>query len=174
MNELELELPKLTIAGVYSFEHIRNGEVIDAWDDRNIVVDEGLNYILDASLSAGTPSTAWYVGLFKNNYTPVYNNIAATFGGAGVANEVTTEYTEATRPAWVDAGASAKTITNAASPAVFTFGTGVTVYGSFLISNATKGGTTGTLASASKFGTARLMLVADKLNVTYALTVSSS
>ena len=174
MNELKLELPKLTLAGVYTFEHIRDGKVIDAWEDNNIVVDEGLNYILDAALSGGSPLTTWYVGLFKNNYTPVYNNVASTFAGAGVANEVTTEYTEATRPVWVEAGAAAKTITNSASPAVFTFGTGVTVYGSFLISNATKGGTTGTLASASKFGTARVMLAADKLNVTYSLTVSSS
>lgn len=174
MNELKLELPKFQLAGVYTFEHIRDGQVIDSWDDTNIVVDEGLNYILDAAFSAGTPLTAWYVGLFKNNYTPVYNNVASTFAGAGVANEVTSEYSEGTRPLWVDAGAAAKTITNTASPAVFTFGTGVTVYGAFLISNSTKGGLTGTLASASKFSTSRVMLTGDKLNVTYSLTVSSS
>jgi hypothetical protein len=164
----------LSLNGKYKYEQIRYGVVVDSWEDSNIVVDEGLNYILDSSLSAATVITTWYLGLFKNNYTPIAGNVAATFPGSGVANEATTEYNEAIRPTWVDAGASAKTLTNSASPAVFTFNTPVTIYGAFLVSTNTKGGTTGKLASASKFSTARSMVASDILQVTYTLTVSST
>src|SRR5688572_29573297 len=37
----------------------------EAW--QNIVVNEGLNYVLDASLSGGTPDTSWFVGLILTN-----------------------------------------------------------------------------------------------------------
>ena len=174
INVNNLESTKMKVAGIFRYEHIRDGEVIDTWEEPNLVVDEGLNYALDAAFSGGTPITTWYVTLFKNNYTPIAANVAATFFGAGVANETTTEYTEATRPAWTEAGVSAKTITNSASPATFTFGTGVTVYGAALVSTNTKGGTTGTLGAASKFSSARVMLVSDLLNVTYTLTASST
>jgi hypothetical protein len=164
----------LNMKGIYKFTHLRGGDVIDEWEEDNIVVDEGLNYSLDASLSGGTPITAWYVALFKNNYTPISTNVASTFFGAGVANEATTEYDEATRQAWTEAGVSAKTITNTASPAVFTFNTTVTIYGAALVSTSTKGGTTGTLMSASKFSSSRAMLNGDQLTVTYTLTASST
>lgn len=165
---------KLRVAGYFNYEHIRDGKVIDTWQEPNLVVDEGINYALDAAFSGGTPITSWYVGVYKNNYTPLAANAAATFAGAGVANEANSEYNEATRPAWTEAGVSAKTITNTASPAAFTFNTTVTIYGAFLISNNTKGGTTGTLAAASKFTSGRNMLSADILNVTYTLTGSST
>jgi hypothetical protein len=165
---------KFKIGGVFKYEHIRDGQVIDTWEEPNLVVDEGLNYALDAAFSAGSPITSWYIGLFKNNYTPLAANVAATFPGAGVANEATTEYSESTRPAWTEAGVTAKVITNTASPAVFTFASGVTIYGAFLISSSVKGGTSGKLAAASKFGSSRVMQIADVLNVTYALTASST
>lgn len=168
------ELTKLKVAGYFTYEHIRNGEVIDTWQEPNLVVDEGINYALDAAFSGGTPITTWYVGVYKNNYTPIAGNVASTFAGAGVANEANSEYNEATRPTWTEAGVSAKSITNSASPATFTFNTTVTIYGAFLISNSTKGGTTGTLAAASKFSASRSMLAADVLNVTYTLTGSST
>ena len=164
----------LKIGGVFTYNHIRDGEVIDTWQEPNIVVDEGLNYTLDSAFSAATPITAWYIALFQNNYTPIAANVAATFFGAGVANEVTTAYNEATRPAWTEAGVSAKTITNSASPATFTFNTTASVYGAALVSTNTKAGGTGKLAAASKFGSVRSMLSLDVLTVTYTLTVSST
>jgi len=177
MNEQIISTPTFNpfqVGGIFTYEHVRDGKVIDSWDQPNIVVDEGLNYILDAALSAGTPITTWYVALFKNNYTPIAANVAATFPGAGVANEATTEYSEATRPIWVEAGVTAKTITNTASPAVFTFASNIDIYGAFLISSSAKGATTGKLAAASKFSSVRSMLTADVLNVTYNLTISST
>ena len=165
---------KMKVGGYFTYEHIRDGEVIDTWQEPNLVVDEGITYALDASFSGGTPITTWYVGVYKNNYTPIAGNVASTFAGAGVANEANSEYDEAARPTWTEAGVTAKTVTNSASPAVFTFNTTVTIYGAFLISNNTKGGLTGTLAAASKFSSSRAMLAADVLNVTYTITGTST
>lgn len=160
--------------GFFTVQHIRNGEVIDEFDSGNIVVDEGLNHILDVALSNGTQNTTWYIGIFKNNYTPVAGSVASTFAGVGVANEVTTEIDEVSRPQWVDAGVSAKSVTNSASPAVFTANTTVSVYGAFLISNNTLGGTTGVLAAASKFAAVRNLLSTDVLNITYTLNIADA
>jgi hypothetical protein len=168
MNEQTLK-----IGGIFSYEHVRDGEVIDTWKEPNLVVDQGLTYILDTALSGGTQLNNWYIGIFKNNYTPVAADTAATFPGVGAALEAISEYSEAARPSWVEAGVTAKTITNTASPAVFTFASGVTIYGAFLVNTSTKGGTTGTLAAASKFSSSRVMLTGDKLNVTYTLVISS-
>ncbi len=161
----------LTVGGYFTYEHIRDGKVIDTWKEKNIVVNTGLNYILDAALSGGTVNTAHYVGLFSNNYTP--NN-----AGVGTLitdlTEVNAKYNETTRPIWSEAGASSQTISNSASPAAFTFNASETIYGAFLISNNTKGGTTGTLIAASKFASSRAMLSSDVLNVTYTLSASST
>ena len=162
------------VGGVFTFEQVRDGKVVDTWTQDNIVVDEGLNYLLNSSLVAATPITTQYLGVFKNNYTPLAANVASTFTGSGVANEATTEYSESTRPVWNRVTATAKVVTNTASPATFTFASGVTLYGAFLVSTNTKGGTTGTLIAASKFSSARVMLISDVLNVTYSLTISST
>jgi hypothetical protein len=168
MNEIELK-----IGGVFAYEQIRDGEVIDTWQEKNIVVNEGLNYTLDSAFSAGSPITSWYIGLFKNNYAPQASDVAATFPGVGVANEATSEYSESARVAWVDAGVVSQVITNTASPAVFTFASPIAIYGAFLTSVSTKASTSGKLAAASKFASVRNMLAADVLNVTYTLTISS-
>jgi hypothetical protein len=164
---------ELKIGGIFTYEHIRNGEVIDTWTEPNIVVDEGLDYALSTAFAGGSALTNWYIGVFKNNYTPQSTDVIATFPGVGVAGESTTDYNETTRPVWTNAGVVTKTITNTASPAVFTFNSTVSIYGGFLASSSVKGGLTGKLAAASKFSSVRSMLSADVLNVTYNLTISS-
>ena len=158
----------LTVGGYFTYEHIRDGKVIDTWKEKNIVVNQGLNYILDAALSGGTVNTTHYVGLFSNNYTPIASTLVTNL------TEVNAKYDELTRPTWTEAGASSQSISNSASPASFTFNASETVYGAFLISNNTKGGTTGTLIAASKFASARSVIAADVINVTYTLSASSS
>jgi hypothetical protein len=170
MNEKTIK-----IGGIFTHQHIRDGEVIGEWEESaNIVVDEGLNHILDVSLSVGTQTSAFYIGLFKNNYAPQASDVAATFSGVGVANEATTEYSELTRPQWVEVGPVAKVITNSASPAVFTFASPIDIYGALLATLPTKATVSGKLIAASKFTSVRSMLAADVLNVTYTLTISST
>ena len=165
---------ELNISGIFTYEHVRDGKVIDTWTEENKVVDEGLTYVLANSLDGSTSSIAnWYIGLFKNNYTVLNTTNAANI--VGDANESQTDYSEIGRPAWVEAGVNALSITNAASVAQYTFtAVSTLIYGAFLVSNATKGATTGTLLSASQFGASRTMLQNDILNVTYELTIASS
>lgn len=173
MNELD-KSADYKVGGVFHFEQVRDGKVIDSWDTSNIVVNQGLNYILDAALSNGTIIPTWYLGLFKNNYTPVASDIKSTFTGSGVANEATTEYSETIRPTWVDAGSVTQSISNSASPAVFTFSAAVTIYGALMTSTSTKGDTAGTLLAAAKFTTSKVMAIADQLNISYIISATST
>ena len=166
---------KLKVGGIFRFQHIRDGKVIDEWQEKNIVPDEGLAYILGTSLDgATTPVEAgWFVGLFSGNYTPLNTDTAANISAN--SSETTTAYSEANRVDWVQAGVTANLIGNSASVAVFTFvDPSTNVYGGFLVSSNVKGGTAGVLAAASRFDTLRVMLANDKLNVTYEITAASS
>lgn len=160
---------RLAVGGVYKYEHIREGKVIDSWTQGNIVVDEGLIYILNTAVGNVSQQASWYIGLFKNNYTPLAADAAATFASAPVANEATTEYSEGTRPVFTPLVTNAKVISNTAT--AYTFTAAVDIYGGFLISDGTKGGTSGTLLSASKFASVRPMQIADTLNVGYELSI---
>lgn len=160
---------QLQVGGRFLCEHVRDGEVIDVWDDHNLVVNEGLNALLDIMFHGSTQITTWYLGLFEGNYTPVAGLTAATVASA--ATECTA-YDESTRQAFDEAAAASEAITNSASRATFTFNATKTIYGAFLISNSTKGGTTGTLFSAARFGSAKSVVDDDQLLVTYTLTAS--
>ena len=118
--------------GFFIIEHIRNGKVIDTQISKNIVVDEGLTHILDVALSGGAQDTTWFVGIYKNNHIPVVDDVAATFAPGTKAGEISTEVDETVRPAWTDAGVTAKSITNSASPATFTANTDCISLGCFL------------------------------------------
>lgn len=166
------ETAGLRAGGVFSYELVRDGEVIDSGVSPNIVVDEGLTYILDVALSAAAQLPAFYIGIFSNNYTPVAGDTAATFVAS--AGEVSTEIDEAARQPWTEAGVSAKAITNTASVASFTANASVNVFGAFLTSDSAKLATTGTLIAASKFAAVRNMLNTDVLNVTYTLTITDA
>lgn len=157
--------------GTYHAKLVRDGKVIDEWDYDNLVVNQGLNYDLSVALGGGGQISAWYLGIFQGNYTPVASDTAANW--ATNATECSS-YTSPTRPAYVPAGASGQSITNSASPAVFTFNAGVTVYGTALISSNVIAGTGGTLFSEALFGASKTVVASDQLLVTYTLSASSS
>ena len=157
-------------AGRYHGQHIRNGRVIDEWEDHNLVVNEGLNALLNIMFNGSTQITTWYMGVFEGNYTPVATVTAATITSASTE---CTAYAAATRPEYVEATASAQSITNSASRASFVFNATKTIYGAFLISNSTKSGTSGTLFSAAQFGSSKSVVSTDELLLTYTFTASS-
>lgn len=160
----------LRVGGKFIVEHVRNGEVIDVCETPNLVVNEGLNALLDIMFHGSTQITTWYVGLFEGNYTPVAGVTAATI----TANSTEcTAYDEATRVAYDEAAAASQSITNSASKATFTFNATKTIYGAFLVSNSTKSGTSGTLFCATRFATSKAVVDDDQLLVTYTLNASS-
>jgi hypothetical protein len=157
--------------GVYTGRIIRKGEVIDEFECTNLVVNQGLNYLLGAALGNQSVITTWYLGLFSGNYTVVSGDTASVI--AANATEVTA-YSGGARPTWSPAAPSSQAITNAASQATFTFTGSVTVYGAFLISSATLSGTSGTLFSGAQFGSPKSVVSTDVLQLTYSFTAASA
>jgi hypothetical protein len=176
---------KATFGGIFTCNIVRDGKVIESWKEHNIVVDEGLNYILDSALSGGSQITGYYVGIFGNNYSPSASDIQSSgtagnnFSHSSKAGEITSAYDESTRSAWQEAGVSAKVITNSANKAVFTFNTGATVYGAFLTGGTgssvkAASGSGHKLVAAAKFASSRSVIAADVLEVTYQLSAADA
>lgn len=160
----------LKLGGVFDIEHVRNGEVIDRFRCPNLVVNEGLNSILDIMFHGSSQITTWYIGIFEGNYTPVSTVTAATITSASTE---CTAYDESTRVAYNEAAASSQSITNSANKATFTINATKTIYGAFLVSASAKSATSGTLFSAARFGSSKSVVSTDQLLLTYTFTASS-
>lgn len=145
-----------------------------AWG-KNRVVDQGLNYIMNAALRGEGVLNTFYIAPFAAAVTPAANLTAATF------NSTLTEFTnydEANRVAWVtDAAATTLVLINNTTPALFTIGAGgqTTINGAGLLSANGKSATTGTLVAAARLGTALTGLADDfEVRLKYRITGSSS
>lgn len=162
--------PKIFVQGIWRGLHIRNGELIDKWEDPNIVVNEGLNSLLSVVFNGGVQITTWYLAPFEGNYTPVATNTAANITSTSTE---CTAYTQSLRVAYTPAAAASQQVTNSASVATFTFNATKSVYGAFLISNSVKSATSGTLFSAARFSAVKNVVSGDQLLLTYTFTASS-
>lgn len=139
----------------------------------NLWTTEGFNHILSVAVAGGTQYATWYLAPFSGNVTVSDAWTAANF--ASTATELTTQYSEGTRVAFVESVPASKSTNNLVSPAVVTAATtNVSIWGVGLLSSSTKGGTSGVLLSAAKYSTARsLAAVGDTLGVKYTLTFSN-
>jgi len=142
----------------------------------NLVVNVGLQD-MNAKYFTGSAYTAgWFIGLYGSGAT---NNPAAGDTAASHAGWVeVTAYSQATRPAATfgsPTAANPSVISNSGSPAQFSINGTTTVGGAFLISNNTKGGTTGILFSAADFQAPgdRAVVSGDIINVTYQFSLSA-
>jgi hypothetical protein len=142
----------------------------------NLVVNVGLQD-MNAKYFAGSAYTAgWFIGLYG---AAASNNPAASDTAASHAGWVeVTAYSQATRPAatfGTPTAANPSVISNSGSPAQFSINGTTTVGGAFLISNNTKGGTTGILFSAADFQAPgdRAVVSGDIINVTYQFSLSA-
>lgn len=158
------------VAGVFHVKCFdKNGKL--KWEDeaKNLVVNEGLNSILDVCFHASTQITTWYIGL-KNTGTPAAGDTLASHA-TWTENS---NYDEAARQEFVEAAASGQSITNSANVASFTISTdSQTIAGAFLCSAST--GTSGTLMSVADFtGGDKSADDGDTLEVTYTLSASAS
>ena len=143
----------------------------------NLVVNTGLQDMNTKYFSGSAYTATWFLGLYgaaaSNN--PAAGDTAALHAGW---TEVTA-YSQATRPACTFGTATTadpSVISNSASTAVFSINGTTTVGGAFLISNSTKGGTTGTLFSAADFAAPgdRAVVSGDTLVVTYTFSLDAA
>lgn len=142
------------------------------WTDtiENLVVNTGLDHLLDVTLSGGSQDTSWFIGLTDGTPTVAAGDTLASHAGW---TEVEA-YDEATREAFVDGGVSGQSVDNSASPAEFTIDTNATtIGGAFLAADGTKGGTTGILYSVGAFtGGDKSADDGDTLEVTATFTMA--
>jgi hypothetical protein len=164
--------------GVFSVQcHDKDGKLKWEASTPNLVVNAGLKDMNDKYFTGATYTAAWFIGLYgaaaSNN--PAAGDTAASHAGW---TEVTA-YSNATRPAATFAAATTadpSVITNSASPASFSINGTTTVGGAFLISNSTKGGSTGFLFSAADFASPgdRAVVSGDTLTVTYTFSLDAA
>jgi hypothetical protein len=165
-----------TAGGVYTIKCFDSNGVLK-WEEssHNLVVNVGLQDMLNKYFLGSAYTAAWYLGLYGSGAT---NNPAASDTASSHAGwtEIT-GYSQTTRPAanlTTPTTANPSVITNTSSPAVFTINAGTTIGGAFLISNNTKGGTSGTLFSAADFsGGDKAVTAGDTLNLTYTLNLTA-
>jgi len=165
--------------GKYFLEcYDKDGNLKWTAESKNLVVNVGLQYMAGTALDGATARiTSWYIGLYGAgaSNTPAASDTMSSHAGW---TEITA-YSNATRPAATFAAATTanpSVVTNTASKASFSInsGTQITIGGAFLTSDNTKGGTTGTLFSASDFtGGDRSVVNGDTLQVTYQFSLSA-
>lgn len=148
------------------------------WEEmtHNLVVNQGLKDMNDKYFSGATYTATWFLGLINNSPTPSY--VAGDTAASHAGWSETTAYSQATRPTATFGAATTadpSVISTSASPATFSINGTVTVAGAFLISNSTKGGTTGILFSESTFQSpgARAVVSGDTLTVTYQFSLDA-
>ena len=146
-------------------------------ESKNLVVNQGLQDMNAKYFTGSSYTAAWYIGIYgaSSSNNPAAGDTAALHAGW---TEVT-DYSQSTRPQAVFASpttADPSVATNSASPATFSINATVTVGGAFLISNNTKGGTSGVLFSASDFQSPgdRSMVSGDSLVVTYTFSLDAA
>lgn len=169
-----LALQGVCVGGVFTVECFDAAGQLKWKDDfHNLVVNQGLKDMNDKYFSGTTYTATWYIGLINNSPSPTLaaGDTAAQIGGSNGWTEFTT-YSQSNRPTLTfSASTSADpSVISTASAAVFNITGTATIYGAFVISNNTKGGTSGVLFSEGGFSSTRAVVSGDTLNVSYSLS----
>ena len=165
----------LQLKGIWHVVHKdKDGKVLSEETFKNLITNEGLDYLLNAGVHGGTAISAWYFAPFENDYTPLATD---TYAAPGYTE--TSSYSETTRQEWDEGASSGQSITNAVA-ATITASAAVTIYGAGIVGGGTapdtKGDTAGggTELSAGKFTTAKTLATDETLDLTYTLNGASS
>ncbi len=152
--------------GKFKVEHWRGDTLLGTYEFPNGIVNEGKNKIFDVMFNSATPITTWYIGLISlSGYSALAD--ADTIASHAGWTEFT-GYTQANRVTWGSGASASQVITNA-TPATFDMNATGTVKGIFIVSNNTKGGTTGTLWATALFTADVPVVSGDQLKITYTL-----
>jgi hypothetical protein len=166
----DLALP-IKVHSSYKIECFdKDGNLKWVEDIHNIVVTVGLNDILDKYFKGSAYTAAWFVGLVSAAGFTAYaaGDTMASHGGWTES----TAYSNANRPTLTLGTPSGGSVDNSASKAVFNINATATIKGAFIVTNSTKGGTTGTLYGEASFAADRSVVNGDTLNVTVTLTAA--
>lgn len=161
----------ITAKGEY-FDRVNGGE----WErTENLIPTEGLAHILNVALGTTPKPTGYFLALFSAAAQPTASWTAASF--ATTASELvsmTEGYAEATRPKWTPVNTSTGSIDNMDAVAKVTMKTAssLTVQGAAMLTNSTRGGTSGALISASKYAAPRVFQDGDTYEIGYRISLT--
>lgn len=141
----------------------------------NRIVTEGLAFLLNVALGSTAKPGGLYLALFSGATAPAANWSASSF--AAVASEIvsmTEGYTAATRPVWTPVNTSTGSIDNMAAVASLTMATAtqLNVTGAAMLTSSARGGTTGTLISASQYAAPRVFQAGDVYELGYRINLT--
>ena len=137
-------------------------------DGENLIVDEGIDYILGTAI---LDAASLFIGLTEASPTPAAGDTMASHAGWATA----AGYDEANRISWGQDSVASKVVTNSTSADFTMDGADTSIGGAFITTNNTKDGTTGTLIAVKAFtGGNKTVADNDVLQVTYTITGSSS
>jgi len=164
----------LLIGGHFDVECFdKNGNL--KWKDRakNLVVNVGLDKVLDVMFHAEAALTPWYIGLIRDDNYGAGPQAADTMA-SHAGWEEGDEYSESLRQEWTEGAASSQSITNAVS-VDFSINATETMKGMFLTSSNVKSGWAGTLWAAALFsGGDQIVGSGDTLKVTYTVNAADA
>jgi hypothetical protein len=142
------------------------------WEEqaKNLVVNEGLDYLLGILLKGSTPSDPLYIGLIDGSPTiDAADSLTGTHSGW---TEVTA-YTEGTRQEFVDGALSSQSCDNSGSKASFSINSDSTTIGGAFLADDSTTGSNGTLLCAAAFtGGNKTADNGDTLEVQYTFSAS--
>lgn len=123
------------------------GRVLDRGWMHNGIVTASIDDLFDTYFSAGSPAAAWYIGLISNTNFSTLSSTDTMSSHSGW--EEATNYS-GSRPAWGPENSSSGRKVNATA-AEFPITSEETLRGLFVVSDNTKGGTSGTLWATGQF-----------------------
>lgn len=153
--------------GIFSVS--KRGEPVEF--SQNLVVNQGLNYILQAAVGETAGISNWYIALFVGDVTVVATWTAATF--TATATEWTA-YDEAARQGWTKSSVASQGTDSFSNKASFTSSSDTqTVRGAAMLSASAKSATSGVLLAASRFSSDKALDTGEILDVGYGLQLSA-
>lgn len=139
-------------------------------EPKNMVVNVGLQKLLDVGLMGSSAIATWYCGLIGTGGTIASGDTMATHAGW---TELT-NYGTATRAVFVGVR-TAQAVTNSASTISYAINTAGSIMGAFLVSASNKGGSTGTLLCGVAFSAGdKAVTDGDTLTITYSVSMADA
>lgn len=143
------------------------------WEEivpKNLVVNAGLEKLLDVGFIGSSAVATWYCGLVGTGETIASGDTLATHAGW---TELT-NYATAARGAFVFVRTD-RTVSNSASTLSYSINTAGSIAGAFVADDSTKGGSTGTLLAAVAFTSGdKATSDGDTLTITYAFSAADA
>ena len=147
------------------------GEQIERESNKNLIPAQGMAFLVRSPFGDVEPVSSFYLGLFRGNYVPSAGTTAADIPSNMIEF---IDYSEDARPLWERRFDDESSMDNNINKASFTVTQDRTIYGAFLVSQATKGGNSGLILSCVRFSSPKTVSAGQTINLTGGLTYIST